>query len=103
MKFGIGTKIIFGFIAVALIAGIVGYTGISQIQNIAKADEIMYSKITVGVQQLEVIVSSFLNARINIYVMQMADTKEEVDAAYGKFNDFMECLGVDSSVRRTRI
>jgi methyl-accepting chemotaxis protein len=90
MKLGIGTKLVTGFVTVALIAGVVGITGMYQIRNIADADKTMYTKVTLGVQQLEILASSFLNARIYVYVMQLSKNNDELKAAFNKFNEYKD-------------
>ncbi len=67
----IGKKLIGGFVAVALIAGVIGMIGISKIRTIGEADTMLYEKITVPTAQLLHIYTSFQLIRVNaLYLLR---------------------------------
>jgi len=67
----IGKKLIGGFVAVALIAGVIGMIGISKIRTIGEADTMLYEKITVPTAQLLHISTSFQLIRVNaLYLLR---------------------------------
>jgi methyl-accepting chemotaxis protein len=88
MKFGIGGKIITAFVAVALIALVVGFTGLLQINRMAEADTVIYEKIVKGLEHIEVIVENFHRSRVYVYVMLLAANDKELEDAYKIFNDY---------------
>ncbi|MBT1070534.1 methyl-accepting chemotaxis protein [Pelotalea chapellei] len=74
----IGTKLISGFIIVALFAGIIGFIGIQKIHQIEDADIKLYEKITVPTAELLKIGTSFQKIRVNIlYLLKATNTAEK--------------------------
>jgi methyl-accepting chemotaxis protein len=87
------TKLIGGFMLVALIAGLVGITGIVNIRRIAKADLFLYedqtaplpvlSHIAVAFQRSQVVLASVLSARTAEQSLkfenQIADIAADID------------------------
>lgn len=73
----IGTKLISGFIAVALIAGIIGFIGIKQIRVIDDADTRLYEKVAVPLGEIADIAISFQRIRINLLRMVDSTDKQE--------------------------
>jgi methyl-accepting chemotaxis protein len=74
----ISTKLLSGFITVALIAGVIGWIGVSNIHKIEEADTKLYEKITVPIGQLQDLSVSFQRMRVNLRDLITATTPEEV-------------------------
>ena len=66
MNMKIATKLITGFLIVAIIAGIVGVVGIRNIRALDKADSQLYSNMTVPISQLAELSIAFQRARVNV-------------------------------------
>ena len=79
----LGTKLMTGFIAIAVIAGAIGYFGIKKIHLIEEADMMMYEKITIPIAQLQGISTSFQRMRVNLRDMvdatSAAEQQDKVD------------------------
>lgn len=74
----IGTKLISGFVIVALIAGVIGFIGIQKIHQIEEADTKLYEKITVPIGDLAHITASFQRIRINLRdLVETNDSQEK--------------------------
>lgn len=73
----IGKKLIGGFVAVAFIAGIIGFIGISKIRTIGAADLMLYEKITVPTAQLLKISTSFQMIRAEVLYLVRSTTAAE--------------------------
>lgn len=91
----ISVKLLSAFIIVALIAGVIGTIGVVELRQIATADEILYEKITVPVNDLGDIVASFQRVRINLREMVGADSAADKQAA----QDLIKKLRDDISVK----
>ena len=74
----IGTKLISGFISVALIAAVIGFIGIRQIRIIDDADTRLYEKITIPISQLQALSVSFLRTRVNLRDLILATSVEDI-------------------------
>lgn len=68
----IGTKLIGGFITVALIAGVIGFFGITKISQINKGSELMYQRVTVPLSELSDISTSFQRVRISTGIFSLS-------------------------------
>ncbi|MBC8017017.1 MAG: MCP four helix bundle domain-containing protein, partial [Verrucomicrobia bacterium] len=73
----IGTKLISGFVVVALIAVVIGVTGIQKIHQIDAADTKLYEKITVPTAELLHISTDFQRIRVNVLYVLKASSREE--------------------------
>lgn len=62
----IGTKLLSGFVLVALIAGIIGWVGVSNMRGIAAKDTMMYKNMLVPITQLGGISTAFQRVRVNL-------------------------------------
>lgn len=60
----IGTKLILGFIVVALLAGIIGFYGITNMNIIKNNTTIIYDNVTVPLEQLANISITFQRQRV---------------------------------------
>ncbi len=76
MRLGIRGKLLSGFIAVALLAAVVGSVGIFQMGRLAKNTDYMYHKCTTPLSVLINMTENFMNIRILAYQMLMADGKQ---------------------------
>ncbi len=74
----IGTKMILGFLIVALIAGGVGLIGIVNIKTIDEADTRLYKTMTVPLGQMILIAESFQRMRGNLKDILLSETPEEI-------------------------
>ena len=97
----IGTKIIAGFLLVALMAGAIGAVGIYGITTIAELDENMYKTMTDPLSEMVLIADSFQRLRGNVkdillsvsasevadYEDRIAQRFAEFDAALDKYED----------------
>jgi methyl-accepting chemotaxis protein len=73
----LGAKLMTGFVAVALIAAVIGSIGITKLKSIDEADTKLYQKITIPISQLQEISTSFQRIRINIRDMVAATDAAE--------------------------
>ncbi|WP_051283712.1 MCP four helix bundle domain-containing protein [Desulforegula conservatrix] len=73
----LATKVISGFITVALVAGVIGLIGILKIKQISDADTILYEKVAKPLEELASISINFQRVRVNSRDLINATTKEE--------------------------
>ena len=73
----IGTKLISGFVLVAIIAAVIGFIGIQKIKQINEADIKLYQKITVPTSELLIISTDFQRIRVNVLYVLRSTTKED--------------------------
>jgi len=77
----IGWKLIFAFLLVAVIAAVIGVTGIVKIRQINAADTKLYDKITIPLSDLAFMSVSFQRVRINLRdVVEATDPGEKKGA-----------------------
>ena len=69
MKIGIKGKMLLGFIAVAVIAGIIGLSGIIGLNNLADSNTFLYNKVTQPIVLQDHIVKSFILMRMSSGIM----------------------------------
>jgi methyl-accepting chemotaxis protein len=74
----IRTKLISGFILVALVVGIVGYVGIKNIRELDMSSTILYEKITVPVAETGSMSTAFQRMRVNIRDMIIANDAQSI-------------------------
>lgn len=74
----IGTKMIVGYLIVALLAGAIGVLGIMNIQTIEKADTNLYEKMTVPLGELILVAESFQRQRGNVKDILLSETAAEI-------------------------
>jgi len=72
----VGTKLALGFITLTVIAAVIGFIGITQINKVNQASEKLYRTITVPLGELGVMSVAFQRVRINV-----RDAAETTDAA----------------------
>jgi methyl-accepting chemotaxis protein len=90
------SKLMTGFILVALLAGLTGYIGIRQMKQIDDSDTLLYEKMTVPIATLQDITDNFQRLRINLLSLTLADTPEERNALNKSIADFRSQLAKDS-------
>ena len=73
----IGTKLISGFVIVALIAGVIGFIGIQKIHQIDDGGAKLYQKITVPTAELLSISTDFQRIRVNVLYVLRSTNKED--------------------------
>lgn len=73
----LGTKTLFGFIIMVLIAGIIGGVGIIKIQTIDDADTKLYERVAVPLGELADISTNFQRVRVNSRDLIHAKTSEK--------------------------
>jgi methyl-accepting chemotaxis protein len=81
MKIGIKGKMLFGFIAVAVIAGIIGIAGIVGLNTLAESNTFLYKKVTQPIVLQDNIVESFILMRMEIYRQLLAENAKDVGEA----------------------
>jgi methyl-accepting chemotaxis protein len=95
----IGTKLIGGFVSVALISVLIGYIGIKNIRTIDDADTQLYEKQAVPLAQLGQMIEGFQRARVNRFeiltetdpvkindlIDRIEDRKREIDEIAREF------------------
>lgn len=83
----IGTKLISSFIFVSLIAGLVGYQGVTSLRTADESDTILYEKNTVPLSQMSDLSSAFQRQRVNILEAIIAKTPERRDDQIRRIQD----------------
>lgn len=73
----IGTKIIYGFLIMAVISGLVGVIGIISLNTANDTYRAAYTETTSALQYTEKIISSFEEIRTNLFKMTLADNKSD--------------------------
>jgi len=91
-KMKIRTKLLLGFIIVAIIAGVIGIIGITQLGKISKADTEMYNNVAVPLGYTTQIASDFQRVRVNARDAIYAETVQERNEHLGKISDFDKSL-----------
>ena len=84
----IGAKLILSFFLVAVIAGLIGYTGLSSISDIEANGNEMYSNMTVPISQMAHVQNYFQKVRVNSRDILIAETPEEVAKFKGRINSY---------------
>ncbi len=74
----IGTKVLAGFVILALIASLIGITGIAYIKKIDDADTYLYKNITMGLKDVMGIATSFHRIRVNMRDMIRTNDQEGI-------------------------
>ncbi|MBU4440706.1 MAG: MCP four helix bundle domain-containing protein, partial [Acetobacterium sp.] len=74
----IGTKLILGFIVVALIAGGIGVMGVINIQTVNRQDTYLYQKMTVPLGELIYIVDAYKGITNNVDAIILSGNGDEI-------------------------
>ncbi|MEN6356156.1 MAG: methyl-accepting chemotaxis protein [Armatimonadota bacterium] len=83
----IRTKLLSGFVLVALIAGVIGFVGISGIRKVADEDKKMYVHMTAPISQLSNMAITFYEIHMDLRNMVMAGNLEERTKCASKIRD----------------
>ncbi len=75
----IRTKLLAGFMIIALISGVVGYIGIMNMKTIKNSDTVLYENITLPISQLGEISTSFQKMRVSLRGLVLASAPEEIE------------------------
>ena len=86
----ISVKLLSSFIIVALIAGIIGYVGVTKIHQIDEADTKMYEKITIPLSDLGDISTAFQRQRVNSRDILDATTNDEKQKYINRIKELRE-------------
>jgi methyl-accepting chemotaxis protein len=78
----ISFKLLICFTLLALVAGLVGYVGINQIQTIAEADAQMYHQMTVPIAHLTDLNKSVLDIRMGVRDLMLSRSADESQTYY---------------------
>jgi len=89
----IATKLVLSFVIVSVIAGAIGFVGISNLNKVSANSEEMYRNMTIPITQLANITESFQRIRINSRDMLMATDHDEMM----KYINRIEELGNETS------
>ncbi|MCC6395769.1 MAG: MCP four helix bundle domain-containing protein [Bacteroidetes bacterium] len=91
------TKLLTAFIALAVVAGAVGYIGVTNIQQIVKADEELYDFQTVPLAQIGDAATSFHKTRMQLLNLVLSETAEQeskaLAAIQGNIETFEKHIG----------
>jgi methyl-accepting chemotaxis protein len=93
----IGTKLISSFCLVALIAGAIGYVGISSLKAADDSDTILYEKNTLPISQLGEISIAFQRIRVNSRDMILATTPEEIQSCAEKIDELSQTIAKNAA------
>jgi len=91
----IGTKLLSSYIMLSLLAGVIGWVGVTNIKKIADEDRQMYERINVPISELLAISTSFQRVRVNIRDLINAKTPEDRTKFSGRIKELREELAVN--------
>lgn len=94
----IGKKLIGGFVIVALIAGVIGFIGISKIRTIGAADRQLYEKITVPTAQLLRISTSFQMIRSEVLYLVRSTNLPEKEKHINAIKSLQETIDKEAAL-----
>jgi methyl-accepting chemotaxis protein len=83
----VSAKLLLSFLIVALIAGVIGYEGISSLKSADSSDEILYQKNTVPLAQMNVVGVSFQRQRANILELICTNAEDKKQDLLKKSHD----------------
>lgn len=75
----ITAKLLISFLLLAVIAGVIGYEGVSQINKLNAADTGLYENITMPITVLTDLSKAFINIRVNVRDLMLSRSKSESD------------------------
>ncbi len=78
-KMKIATKLISGFVLVALIAAYIGFTGYRSVLVLNDGSKNMYQNMVIPLEQTQTITELFQRVRVNLRDMIHAETKERIE------------------------
>lgn len=83
----IGSKLILGFILIAIISGAMGLFAIYDLQKLSDSDTKLYKNVTVPMSEIGIISTEFQRIRVNARDMIIAQTPEDIQANIDKIMD----------------
>ncbi|MBF0476955.1 MAG: MCP four helix bundle domain-containing protein, partial [Deltaproteobacteria bacterium] len=83
----IRTKLLSGFVLVALIAGVIGYVGISSIHQLDEADKLMYARNTAPLVDIYKAAINFQQIRVNIRDLVISKTADQMKDYIARIKD----------------
>lgn len=86
----IGTKLITSYIILALLAGVIGWVGLTNIKKIADEDQMMYERSTVSLADLQAVSTAFQRMRVNIRDLIAAGNAEQRNGFASRIKDLRE-------------
>jgi methyl-accepting chemotaxis protein len=86
-----------GFVLVAVIIGFVGWFGVSKIHQIDDADTRLYEKMTIPISQLQDMTASYLNIRVALRDIALAQTQAEITKNIDKIKVLRGTLDKDAA------
>ena len=90
MNLKVGTKLLSGFVLMAMIAGVVGYVGIVSLKAADDSDTVLYEKNTIPVAQLAQVSINFQRVRVNIrdvVLQKTTESKHQAQATIAALSD----------------
>ncbi len=88
----IATKLTFFSLAMVLVAGVVGYVGITELGNLSQADLAMYRINVVPLGQVAQASKNYQMLRVGVRDAMLAENKESKEQAYGTVNEKIKQL-----------
>ncbi len=89
----IGIKLMVGFLIVAVIAGVVGFTGITNIHRIKTADHQLYENNAVPLARIGQIASLFQRIRVSSLYLIIYTEPPKIEAEIQKIQDYRNQIG----------
>jgi methyl-accepting chemotaxis protein len=83
----IRTKLLLGFILVALIAGIIGIFSIRSLNQLEKADTNLYENVAVSLSYCTQVSTDYQRIRVNVRDAYMAETRNDAETYLKKIDD----------------
>ncbi|MBU5635297.1 MCP four helix bundle domain-containing protein [Geomonas sp. Red69] len=93
LNLGIGKKLMGSFVALALIAGGVGWIGTAKIHTIKAADTLMYEKVTIPLEEISAIAVAFQRVRINLRDLVETNDHAEKEKILGTIKGLRTGIG----------
>ena len=85
-KMKIRTKLLGSFVVIAVLAGVIGYIGISNIKKIEKGDSYMYDNVVVSLGICSDLNTDLLSLRVEYRNMLLSENQAEINQYYNKFD-----------------
>ena len=92
MNLKIRTKLLSGFVIVALIGGFIGYIGITNIKNLDESDTALYEEMTVPLAQVGEISTFFHRVRAATRDMVLAQTPADIEKYAGEIRALRDSI-----------
>ncbi len=83
----IRAKLLIGFILIALIVGLVGYVGMTNIKALDESDTELYEQMTVPIAQLSDLSTAFQRVRANVRDAILANDLQTINDVVNKINE----------------